>query len=275
LTLQLFSSLCFSKLFRVFNKKSNKMTSAKRIVAFISGANTGIGLAVANQLAKDHGCHVVIGSRNKAAGIEAAAVLAANGLAASSVQLDLSSDESIEVAVSSIENEFGVLDVLINNAGILLDRPAEGTEADKYLSTRELFNLTFSTNVIGTACLTEACLPLLRKSDFARLVFVSSRMGSLSESTNKDTPYYNTDYKSYDSSKAALNMLALNYARILDNTGALVNVVCPGLVQTKLTNYHAWGTSTDVGAQRIVQLATAVKGGPTATFSDRDGSIPW
>jgi NAD(P)-dependent dehydrogenase (short-subunit alcohol dehydrogenase family) len=251
------------------------MTTAKKTIALISGANTGIGLAVATQLAKNYGYHVVVGSRNEAAGNEVATALVADGFAASSVQLDLSSDESIAAAVSWIEHEFGKLDVLVNNAGILLDRAPEATEAHKHLSTRELFSLTFSTNVIGTACLTEACLPLLRKSDFARLVFVSSRMGSLSESTNKETLYYNIDYMSYDSSKAALNMLALNYARILEDTGALVNVACPGLVQTKLSKYHPWGTSTDVGARRIVELATAVKGGPTATFSDRDGSIPW
>jgi NAD(P)-dependent dehydrogenase (short-subunit alcohol dehydrogenase family) len=249
------------------------MAATKKTVALISGANAGIGLAVATQLAKDHGYHVVIGSRNEAAGKEVAKELVANGFAASSVQLDLSSDKSIEAAVSSIEQEFGVLDVLVNNAGILLDTLPQGAEGNK--SPRELFTLTFNTNLIGTACLTEACLPLLRKSEFARLVFVSSRMGSLAESKNKETLYYNIDYKAYDSSKAALNMLALNYARILEDTGALVNVVCPGLVQTKLTGFHEYGTTTDLGAKRIVELATAAKGGPTATFSDRDGNIPW
>jgi NAD(P)-dependent dehydrogenase (short-subunit alcohol dehydrogenase family) len=251
------------------------MTTTQKPIVLISGGNAGIGLAVATQLAKDHGYHVIIGSRNEAAGNEVATALEADGFAASSVQLDLTSDKSIEAAVSWIEQNFGVLDVLINNAGVLLDGLAERTGSNEHLSTRELFSQTFNTNVIGTACLTEACLPLLRKSELARLVFVSSRMGSLSESTNKETPYYSTDYKAYDSSKAAVNMLALNYARILEDTNAQVNAVCPGLVQTKLTNYHAWGTTTDLGAQRIVQLATAEKGGPTATFSDRDGSVPW
>ena len=246
------------------------MATTKRTIALISGANSGIGLAVATDLAKNHGYHVIVGSRNEAAGKEVATALTTNGSLASAVQLDITSDDSIAAAVSWIEREFGVLDVLINNAGVQLD-----TADDKDLSTRELFSLTFNTNVIGTACLTEACLPLLRKSEFARLVFVSSRMGSLSLSTDKETPYYNIDYKSYDSSKAALNMLALNYARILDDSNSLVNVACPGLVQTKLTKYHPWGTSADLGAQRIVQLATATKGGPTATFSDRDGIIPW
>lgn len=248
---------------------------AKETVALISGANSGIGLAAATQLTKDHGYHVIVGSRKVAAGEKVVAALVADGYSASSVQLDVSSDESIAAATSWIEREFGVLDVLINNAGILLDYVPGIIEAHKGLSTRELFNQTFSTNVIGAACLTEACLPLLRKSELPRLVFVSSRMGSLSEATNKSTPFYSIDYKAYDSSKAALNMLALNYARILDDDGAMVNAVSPGLVKTKLTNDHPWGSSTELGATRIVELATASKGGPTATFSDRDGSIPW
>ena len=247
---------------------TNKMPG-KDTIALISGANAGIGLAVATQLAKDHGYHVVVGSRKADAGEKVAAALVADGYPASSVQLDVSSDESITAATGWIEREFGVLDVLINNAGVLLDR------ADSGLSTRDLFTQTFSPNVIGAACLTEACLPLLRKSKLPRLLFVSSTMGSLSVTTDKTTPFYSTDYKAYDSSKAALNMLALNYARILDGDGAMVNAVCPGLVQTKLTNNHPMGSSTELGAQRIVELATASKGGPTATFSDRNGSIPW
>ncbi|MCJ1475115.1 hypothetical protein MMC13_003775 [Lambiella insularis] len=247
----------------------------KQTIALISGANAGIGLAVATQLAKDHGYHVIVGSRNLAAGEKVAAALVADGHSASAVQLELSSDESIAAAVGWIEREFGVLDVLINNAGILIDYVPGMAEALKDLSTRELFTQTFSTNLIGTACLTEACVPLLRKAEVPRLVFVSSRMGSLLEATNKSTPFYSMDYKAYDCSKAALNMLALNYARILADDGAMVNAVCPGLVKTKLTNDSPWGSSTELGAKRIVELATAAKGGPTATFSDRDGSIPW
>jgi len=242
-------------------------TPAKQTVALISGANTGIGLATAIQLAQDHGYHVVIGSRNAVAGQEAAAPLVAKGFPVSSVQLDISSDESIAAAVSSIDREFGALDVLINNAGIVLDYNG--------LSPRELFTQTFSTNVTGTACLTEACLPLLRKSKLPRVVFVSSLMGSLSTATNKETVFYSMDFKAYDSSKAALNMLALNYARILDDVGGMVNAVCPGVVKTKMTNYNPMGTSTEVGAKRIVELATLAEGGPSFTFSDQNGEIPW
>jgi len=245
------------------------MAVTKKTIALISGANGGIGLATATQLAKDYGYHVIIGSRNAEAGSKAAANLLAQGYAASSVQLDLDSDDSISAAVGLIERDFGVLDVLINNAGVLLDQMPDR------LPTRELFRQSFDANVTGAACLTEACLPLLRKSGFARLVFVSSRMGSLAETLNKETMYYSTDYKAYDASKAAMNMLALNYVRILDGTGALVNVACPGLVLTKLTGFTQYGETVDVGATRLVQLATAMKGGPNGTFSDRQGIIAW
>lgn len=106
-------------------------TPAKQTVALISGANTGIGLATAIQLAQDHRYHVVIGSRNAVAGQEAAASLVAKGLPVSSVQLDISSDESIATAVSSIDRKFEALDVLINNAGVVLDYNG--------LSPREVF----------------------------------------------------------------------------------------------------------------------------------------
>lgn len=247
---------------------------AKQTV-LISGGNAGIGLAVATRLAKDHGYHVIIGSRSLAAVEQIVAALVAGGYSASAVQLDVTSDTSITAATSKIEREFGALDVLINNAGVLLDYIPGLLEANKDLSTRELFDQTFSTNVIGAACLTEACVPLLRKAEVPRIVLVSSSMGSLAVSSDKTTAFYNMDYKAYDSSKAALNMLVINYARNLEENGAMVNAVCPGLVKTKLTNHHPWGTSTGVGAERIVELAIAAKGGPTATYSDREGSVPW
>lgn len=236
-------------------------------IALISGANQGIGLAAAKQLAKEHGYHVIIGSRNKDAGAKAAAEIKGDGGAASSVQLDLLSDESIAAAAKSIDEQFGRLDVLVNNAGILIDV--------QQLPTRELFTRTMTTNVVGTACLTEAMVPLLRKSSLPRIVFVSSRMGSLKQATIRDTPFYAIDYKAYDASKAAANMLALNYSRILSDVGGIVNVACPGLVSTNLTRYIQYGTTPEVGAKRIVELATLDKDGPIETFSDINGTIAW
>ena len=246
-------------------------STTTRPIALITGANQGIGLAVAQSLAKKHSYHVLIGARRPEAGEEVAKDLRDAGHEASTIQLDLSSQSSIKDAISKIERDFGYLDVLINNAGILKDRdPALNTD------TWSLFSQTMTTNVTGPATLTDGLLPLLRKAKAGppRIVFVTSTMGSLEMSTDKSTSWYNIDYKAYDASKAAVNMLMLNYARILDGQGK-VNAVCPGLVQTALTNYHEYGHSPEIGAERIVDMATLGEDGPTATFSSRNGPVPW
>jgi NAD(P)-dependent dehydrogenase (short-subunit alcohol dehydrogenase family) len=149
---------------------------AAKTIALISGANQGVGRATAISLAKEHGYHVIVGSRNLASGEKVAKDIRSEGYTATAVQLELTSDNSIKAAVEKIENEFGVLDVLVNNAGILIDYVPGLTDESKDLTTRELFTKTFNTNVIGTACLTEACLPLLQRAELPRIVFVSSVM---------------------------------------------------------------------------------------------------
>jgi NAD(P)-dependent dehydrogenase (short-subunit alcohol dehydrogenase family) len=248
-----------------------------KTIALISGANQGIGLATARQLARDHDFHVLMGSRNAANGTKAAQQLQAEGLSVESVQLDLASDDSITGVADYIAQKYGRLDVLINNAGILIDGEL-GHKVNPNITTRQLFDLTLSTNVTGPACLTEAVTPLLRKAkQRPSVVFVSSRMGSLAESVNPDTPFYKADYKSYDASKAAVNILVTNYARILgEDMRARVNSVCPGLIKTNLTGYMEGGGTTDDGAQRIVEMVTLAEDDETtATFSDRWGKIDW
>lgn len=239
-------------------------------IVLISGGNSGIGLATAKSLAVDHSYTVIIGSRNAKTGEEIASSLKSQGLPVSSVQLDLESDKSISAAIEYIVEKFGRLDVLINNAGILIDGLVEG------ISTRDLFTRTLSTNVVGAACLTEACLPLLRKAEHPRVVFVSSCMGSITMSLDKTTAWYAADYKAYDSSKAALNMLAANYDRILADKEGSVNVACPGLVATNLSDFvKQYGSPPEVGAKRVVELATVKKGSVTGTFSNASGPLPW
>ncbi|KAK1574774.1 short chain dehydrogenase [Colletotrichum navitas] len=241
------------------------------IVALVTGGNSGIGEAVVRQLAKTPDFHVIIGSRNAESGLKLADSLSQEGgHSVSSVQLDLVSDESIFNAVKHIKDNYGRLDVLVNNAGILIDR-----SPDAFTTTRDLFRKTFETNVFGTAVLSEATLPLLLKAEYPRIIFVSSLMGSLEASLDESTPFYSIDYKAYDASKAAVNMLAVNYARLLKDAGGASNAVCPGLVKTKLTGYDDYGTSVEIGAERIVSLATNGPGGPTGTFSNRQGPIPW
>ncbi|CVL08246.1 hypothetical protein FPRO06_12699 [Fusarium proliferatum] len=240
-----------------------------RTLALVTGSTQGIGLAVAKELAIKHNYHVLLGVRNTNAGEEIASDLQKDGHQASVVELDLTSPESIDKAVKHIEEKYGYLDVLINNAAVLLD-------FDKGLSAWDLFSKTFTTNVVGTGCLTQSTLPLLRKAKNAppRIVFVSSVMGSLTKATDETTIYYNIDYKAYDASKAAVNMLMLNFARELRDVGGKVNCVCPGLVKTGLSGYHEWGTTPEVGAERVVEMATIGEDGPTRTFSDRSGELP-
>ncbi|CAI6336077.1 unnamed protein product [Periconia digitata] len=260
---------CLPSFVTIFNHPQHLHQLRMSTITLVTGANQGIGLSTAIILAKQHNHHVIIASRNADAGEKVAASIRNDGASASSLQLDLTSDGSIEAAAKTIEQNHGRLDVLINNAGVLLD----GKNPNQ--STRDLFTETINTNVIGTAVLTDALLPLLRKSSQPRVVFLSSRMGSLHQATVTDTPFYAVDYKAYDASKAAVNMLALNYARILDDVGAKVNAVCPQLVKTNLTGYVEYGITTDQGAERVVELATLDQDGPTRTFSDRDGSIAW
>jgi NAD(P)-dependent dehydrogenase (short-subunit alcohol dehydrogenase family) len=246
------------------------MAILNKTIVLISGANQGIGLAAATRLAREHNYHVIIGSRNPESGHKVADQLKSEGLSADTVQLDIQSDDSIAAAAAYLAETYGHIDVLINNAGVLLDRAN--------LPIRQLYDTTFSINVAGTACLTEALLPLLRKStERPRVIFVSTCMASLNISLDTTTPFYNIDYKAYDASKAAVNMLMINYSRILADKKALVNAVCPGLVSTNLTGYMAQGTTPEVGAQRLVELATVTgeKSDVTGTFSNRDGSLPW
>ncbi|KAH8885717.1 short chain dehydrogenase reductase [Thozetella sp. PMI_491] len=246
-------------------------------IALVSGANQGIGKAVALRLAKEHNYFVLIGSRNLAAGEALAEEIRAAGHGASALQLDLVSEDSITAAVSTITDKYGRLDVLVNNAGVLLDEANAFKDVAK-MPTRELFEKTFNVNVIGTACLTEALLPLLLKAirpPGPRVVFVSSTFGSIDNALNPDAAMYDLDFKAYDSSKVAVNMLAINYARILRDVGGLVNVACPGLVSTDLIAFSSAGDPPELGAQRIVELATLAEGGPTATFSNRHGPVAW
>lgn len=239
-------------------------------VALITGGNAGIGEAVVRSLAKTPNFHVIIGSRRLDSGNELANSLKEQGYSVSAIQLDITSDDSIDRAIEEITKIHSKLDVLVNNAGVLLD-----TQPDAFVSTRDLFSKTFNTNVFGTAALTEAALPLLQKSKHPRVIFVSSTMGSLAVSGDSTTFFYDKDYKAYDASKAAVNILAVNYARILKAYGGVSNAVCPGLVKTKMSGFIEAGTPVEVGAERIVQLATAAPGGPSGTFSNKDGPVPW
>lgn len=222
------------------------------------------------QLAKQPDHHIIIAARNPEAGAKVAADLVAAGHSASSVQLDLTSDESITKAMQHIQDAHGKLDILVNSAG-------GGVDQVPGLTTREIFTQDFDLNVTGPAILTDALLPHLNKSAAPRVVFVSSSLASIAMSCDKTSPWYNPGYeaKGYGSSKAALNRLVGHYSRLLADAGGLVNAVCPGFVKTKLTAYAKGARTPEQGAKKIVEMALLGKNGPTATFTNEDGPLPW
>lgn len=252
------------------------MATTSDTIVLITGANKGVGRATAQRLAREHGFTVIIGSRNLSAGEKVATEPTSEGHRAFAVQLDVLSDESIAAAAKFVDETFGRLDVLINNHGQFIDRWEPSIPE---LSTRDLYTKTLATNVVGTACVTEAFLPLLKKAQQPRIVFVSSSMSSLANALDKKQLYYPLNGAAYITSKTAVNMLALQYAKRLEDVGGKVNAACPGLVDTDLTRkaYGAAAKTPEQGAEYIVKLATDAEEvrGRNGTFGSSEGDYPW
>lgn len=224
-------------------------------VALVTGANRGIGLGVALKLAR-LGYTVILGSRDLVKGEEAAGHVAEGGLRIFPKWLDVTDQQSIDELKSWVEERFGRLDTLVNNAAILYDSWQRATNAD--LNTvRE----AFETNTLGAWRMCQTFIPLLRKSRHGRIVNVSSESGSLSV-MGAETPAYSV-------SKAALNALTRMLADELKASGILVNSVCPGWVATEMGGPQA-PRSIEEGAASVVWAVTLPDTGPTGGFF-RDG----
>lgn len=242
-------------------------------IALVTGANRGIGLATARRLARDCG-HIVLASRNTEAGEEAADRLAREGYSASSVTMDVTDAARVRSAATEVGERFGHLDVLVNNAGIL---PEAADPGPREIVDVEMFRRTYATNVFGPVAVVEAFLPLLRKSPAGRIVNVSSTMGSLTDQSDPNSPYYSTVVPAYQSSKAALNNLTIVLAKALADTRIKVTSVCPGWVQTDLApgNRENAPTTPEAAAEVIHRAATLPDSAPSGTFIDAAGSVPW
>ncbi len=237
-------------------------------VALITGANKGIGLEVARQLAQK-GMQVLLGSRIASRGQDAVNTLHAEGLSnAEFVELDVTKETSIAKAASFVQSKYKVLDVLVNNAGIIVDRhlPSEVTLS----SLRQ----TFDTNFFGAVAVTQAFLPLLKASAHGRIINVSSGLGSLTQHSDPNWPFYGVNVLSYNASKSALNAFTVLLAKELKEAGIQVNSADPGYTATDLNNNSGSQTIAE-GAEAIVALATASKDGATGTYISREGTVPW
>lgn len=247
-------------------------------VALVTGANQGIGLQIAKDLAA-RGLTVVIGSRNFERGEAAAKIIDGD---AHAIQLDVTDATSIAAAAARIRNEFGRLDVLINNAAISNTQWQPGMTLEEYakLARASVVPLDevraiWETNVFGALAVYQAMLPLLREAPHARIVNVSSGVGSLTANSDPNTPYRSIFGPGYAASKTALNAMTVAMAIELESTGIKVNAVTPGYTKTALNNFS--GTETvEQGAAEAVRVALLGPDSPTGTFTHATlGTIPW
>ena len=247
-------------------------------VALVTGANQGIGLQIAKDLAA-HGIAVLVGSRNFERGQDAAKQV---GPDAHALQLDVTDQASIAAAARRVRKEFGRLDVLVNNAAISNTRKRLGQSVEEYANaTRpsvvslDEMRAVWETNVFGVLAVYQAMLPLLRETPNARIVNVSSGVGSLTANSDPAFPWRSIFGPVYPASKTALNAMTLAMAIELESTGIKVNACSPGFTKTNLNNYT--GTETvEEGAREAVRVALLGPDAPTGTFTRWQGeTIPW
>jgi len=238
-----------------------------RRVAVVTGANKGIGLEIARQLARE-GVTVFIGSRDEARGRAAAEKLRAEALDARPLRLDVTDEKSVAAAASLLEREAGRLDILVNNAGIAID------DGPPSRVSGEVLRRTYETNVFGLVRVTQALLPLLRRSTAGRIVNLSSGLGSLTLNSDPSWPFASVKYLAYNSSKSAVNAITVQLAWELRETPIKVNAADPGYVATDM-NQHQGVRSVEQGAATPVRLALLPPDGPTGGYFNDDGPIPW
>ncbi|WP_122617931.1 SDR family NAD(P)-dependent oxidoreductase [Streptomyces sp. Tu 4128] len=226
-------------------------------VTLVTGANKGLGFETAKQLLA-LGHVVYVGARDAERGEKAAAELGARF-----VQLDVTDDTSVSGALAAIEAAEGRLDVLVHNAGVLPSGTPDGPTALR----------AFDTNAVGVVRVTEAALPLLRRSSNPTVVTVSSSAGSFWAVNNPDRPEYHLPTTLYSASKAAATMLTVQYAK--SEPGIRFNAVEPGFTATDMTAGFEGGRTPQESARTIVRLATLGPDGPTGTLQDENGELAW
>jgi NAD(P)-dependent dehydrogenase (short-subunit alcohol dehydrogenase family) len=230
--------------------------------ALVTGGNKGIGLQTVRELAAD-GWTVFLGSRDTERGRKAAAGLTGDVRV---ITLDVTSDESVAAAVDTVAAAVPALDVLVNNAGITGGgRPALETAPTDFLAP-------YGVNLLGPVRVTRAFVPLLRRSTAPRVVNVSSGMGSLGLVSDPERLESRLVSLVYPSSKSALNMVTVMYAKALPEFR--VNAVDPGYTATDL-NGHRGSQTVEQGAAPVIRAARIAPDGPTGTFLGVDGAVPW
>lgn len=236
-------------------------------VALITGANKGIGLETARQLAQK-GIKVLLGARDEKRGLEAANVLKSEGLDVEYVNVDVDNLETHKSVGNYIQENYGKLDILINNAGVM-----EEPKLTSQLSV-DVYRKIFETNFFNLISLTQTLLPLVQKSDAGRIVNLSSILGSLTTHSDPNSFIYNFKLPAYNISKTALNAFTVHLAHELKDTNIKVNSAHPGWVKTDMGGENAPMELVD-GAKTSVWLATLPSDGPNGGFFHMQESLPW
>ncbi len=246
-------------------------------VALVTGANQGVGLQVAKELAAK-GHTVLVGSRSFERGEAAAREIGPDAIA---VQLDVTDAASIAAATEHIRTEIGRLDLLVNNAGISNTTKGDmslveyGKVSQASNASLDEIRAVWETNVFGVLAVYQAMLPLLRESSDARIVNVSSGVGSLTLNADPAFPYHPYFGPIYPASKTALNAITLAMMVELESTDIKVNLVSPGFTSTNLNGYEG-AESVEDGSREVVRVALLGPEGPTGTFTRWDNNtIPW
>ena len=238
-------------------------------IALVTGATRGIGTETVRQLAQA-GVHTLLAGRKLEAAQALASALQAEGLPVEALQLDVTDADSIAIAVEQVSARHGRLDILVNNAGVLLENPAVAPSAQSL----EVWQQTFDTNVYALVAVTQAFLPLLRKSDAGRIVNVSSILGSQTLHADPSSGIWDFKIPAYNASKAAVNSWTLSLAYELRDSAIKVNTVHPGYVKTDMNGGDGEIEVAD-GARSSVQMALIGNNGPNGSFTYLGEVLPW
>jgi len=243
-------------------------------IAFITGGNRGIGFQTALEL-KDHGVKTVIGSRDRSRGEQAVEKLRAAGADAEVLEFDITKPGDAKKAYEYFDSRYGHLDILVNNAGVAGGTfPGTGPAHSAAEVPAELLHRVFETNFFATVALTDALLPLIRKSEAGRIVNLSSILGSLKLQADPNSPIYHAKSFAYDASKTALNAFTIHLAYELRESKIKVNSAHPGWVKTDMGGDQA-PMELSEGAKTSVALATLADDGPTGGYFHLGKPLPW
>lgn len=251
------------------------MTDKRPILTLITGADRGIGFETAMSLAKK-GQHILLGSRNMARGKKAVDKIRQAGYDAELLILDVTDQTDIDRNKLIVNEKFGYLDTLINNAGIALDNHEDAVTLSTNVIRKE-----FDVNFFGTVSMIQAFIPLLKRAKSGKIINVSSNMGSLKLASDPNSKFYNVSSLGYQSSKAAVNFATITFAKELADTNITVNSVNPGWTATAFGGRDTKQPVPDgmqtvqEGARQIVKLASDPRNDLNGTFTENDGSLPW